>query len=58
MNGCKDCTRRHVGCHADCPDYVDKAKTYQHSENILQGYARETSRRLIKKYDLLRKVRK
>ena len=24
---CKDCEKRHLGCHSDCPDYLaDKAR--------------------------------
>lgn len=37
MSPCKDCTNRHINCHASCDDYSEyKIKTAELNEKIRQ----------------------
>lgn len=36
--GCKDCTKRHIGCHANCEDYKeDIARRKAEKEKIFKA---------------------
>ena len=55
VNGpCKDCTRRYVGCHAECEDFAiakakhEKAKTERKKEMDYIGYVSDNARRMKK----------
>lgn len=49
---CKDCEKRHVGCHSSCEDY----KMY-HDENVKLQEQRAEFRRKIEDYYEVRKHR-
>ena len=55
MNECFNCQKRHVGCHAECPDYAAtyaKAKADREkrlaSYDTVRNYVADTGRRLAK----------
>lgn len=55
MNKCFNCQKRHVGCHAECPDYAvtyAKAKADREkrlaSYDTVRNYVADTGRRLAK----------
>ena len=36
--GCKDCTKRHVGCHSNCEDYAEQRRQIEETkEKIHKG---------------------
>ena len=41
MTDCKDCEKRAVGCHADCPDYQAFLKENEERRKIKQMIAEE-----------------
>ena len=53
---CKDCERRHVGCHSECDDYdkyikIKKERSAQIRKNrndilLVDGYEQKKARRL------------
>lgn len=51
---CKDCPNRHIGCHADCPDYNgEKAEDDKRAKAELKryynpGFSKERERKLRK----------
>ena len=53
MNECFNCQKRHVGCHAECPDYAvtyakaDREKRLA-SYDTVRNYVADTGRRLAK----------
>lgn len=55
-NCCKDCSRRHVGCHADCADYIaakaelEKIKEQMQKDAQTIGYFVDVAKRKNKKY--------
>lgn len=56
---CKDCTSRHVGCHATCKEYIEekrkrderneKIRTLKHQESEATGVVVESMRKRGKK---------
>ena len=51
----KNCTNRHVGCHANCETYINACKEYQEIKlkrqqaNAIYGYAYDTHIRVVKR---------
>lgn len=51
---CKGCTKREVGCHSTCPDYIsfknetDKMNELKRSTDVFREYKSESRTRYIK----------
>ena len=55
-NCCKDCERRHIGCHATCDDYIaakrrhDEIAAERQKEKLVNDYQAEVTRQKRKRY--------
>lgn len=53
---CKNCKKRHMGCHADCADYLKakeelaRIKEQMQKESVTVGYFVDVARRKNKMY--------
>ena len=53
---CKDCKKRHPGCHGECEDYINaKAEAERIRQKLIEqgmisGYFADTSRKKKKRY--------
>lgn len=51
---CKGCTKREVGCHSTCPDYIsfknenDKMNELKRNSDVLREYKSESRTRYFK----------
>lgn len=45
---CKDCEKRHVGCHSDCPDHIKDREEYEQLKKQIEDA--KSQDRLYKDY--------
>lgn len=55
---CKDCTKRKLGCHSDCPDYAEFRQDidYSNKQRRIQAESFIPSRGYIKNAKSLKKI--
>lgn len=34
---CKDCVRRHVGCHTTCKEYIEEKSKFEERKKLIQN---------------------
>lgn len=57
-NSCKDCTKRHIGCHSECEEYkqfVEKNKSISHAK-FIESMERRGSKKFEK--NMANKIRR